>query len=420
MNSQKTLRVGMLGCGVVGSEVARLLDANQSDLTASKVGVRNLNRSDISKELLTTDLESIVNSSDIDLIIEVIGGIEPARSLILSALKNGKSVVTANKALLAKHGGELFAAADSNGVDLYYEASVAGAIPILRPLRESLVGDHIQRIMGIVNGTTNFILTKMDESGAAFGDALAEAQALGFAEEDPTADVEGFDAAAKAAILAGLAFHTRVTDADVFREGITKITDTDVAVAKSLDLVVKLLAIAELSDGKISVRVHPTLISRSHPLASVRESFNAVFVESQSAGAMMFYGRGAGGEPTASAILGDLVAVARHRISGGLGPRESDYADLAIAPMGTTKTRYLIRLDVADRPGVLASVAQTFAKHGVSIQTVRQTGRDDAAELIVMTHRATDEALAATVAELKSLDAVKDAASVIRVEGIGA
>ena len=428
MNSQKTLRVGMLGCGVVGSEVARLLDANQSDLTAraggklvlSKVGVRNLNRSDISKELLTTDLESIVNSSDIDLIIEVIGGIEPARSLILSALKNGKSVVTANKALLAKHGGELFAAADSNGVDLYYEASVAGAIPILRPLRESLVGDHIQRIMGIVNGTTNFILTKMDESGAAFGDALAEAQALGFAEEDPTADVEGFDAAAKAAILAGLAFHTRVTDADVFREGITKITDTDVAVAKSLDLVVKLLAIAELSDGKISVRVHQTLISRSHPLASVRESFNAVFVESQSAGAMMFYGRGAGGEPTASAILGDLVAVARHRISGGLGPRESDYADLAIAPMGTTKTRYLIRLDVADRPGVLASVAQTFAKHGVSIQTVRQTGRDDAAELIVMTHRATDEALAATVAELKSLDAVKDAASVIRVEGIGA
>ncbi|MEJ6577767.1 MAG: homoserine dehydrogenase [Actinomycetota bacterium] len=428
MNSQKTLRVGMLGCGVVGSEVARLLDANQSDLTAraggklvlSKVGVRNLNRSDISKELLTTNLESIVNSSDIDLIIEVIGGIEPARSLILSALKNGKSVVTANKALLAKHGGELFAAADSNGVDLYYEASVAGAIPILRPLRESLVGDHIQRIMGIVNGTTNFILTKMDESGAAFGDALAEAQALGFAEEDPTADVEGFDAAAKAAILAGLAFHTRVTDADVFREGITKITDTDVAVAKSLDLVVKLLAIAELSDGKISVRVHPTLISRSHPLASVRESFNAVFVESQSAGAMMFYGRGAGGEPTASAILGDLVAVARHRISGGLGPRESDYADLAIAPMGTTKTRYLIRLDVADRPGVLASVAQTFAKHGVSIQTVRQTGRDDAAELIVMTHRATDEALAATVAELKSLDAVKDAASVIRVEGIGA
>jgi len=428
MNPQKTLRVGMLGCGVVGGEVARLIVANQPDLTARsgaklelvKVGVRNLDRANISKDLLTTDLESIVKDASIDLVIEVIGGIEPARSLILEAFKCGKSVVTANKALLAKHGGELFAAADENGVDLYYEASVAGAIPILRPLRESLVGDRVQRVMGIVNGTTNFILTKMDESGAAFGDALAEAQALGFAEADPTADVEGFDAAAKAAILAGLAFHSRVTDADVFREGISKITATDVAVAKSLDLVVKLLAIAELSEGKISVRVHPTLISRSHPLASVRESFNAVFVESESAGAMMFYGRGAGGAPTASAILGDLVAVARHRVSGGLGPRESDYADLAIAPMGSTKTRYLIRLDVADRPGVLAAVAQTFSKHEVSIQTVRQTGRGDNAELIVMTHKASDAALASTVEDLSSLDAVKDVASVIRVEGMGA
>ena len=429
MNSQKTLRVGMLGCGVVGGEVARLIIANQKDLTARsgaqldlvKIGVRNLARPNVAKDLLTTDLDSIVKDKNIDLIIEVIGGIEPARTLILEALANGKSVVTANKALLAKHGAELFAAADKGGVDLYYEAAVAGAIPILRPLRESLVGDHIQRVMGIVNGTTNFILTKMDESGAAFGDALAEAQALGFAEADPTADVEGFDAAAKAAILAGLAFHSRVTDSDVYREGITKITDTDVAVAKSLDLVVKLLAIAELTnDGKISVRVHPTLISRSHPLASVREAFNAVFVESEAAGAMMFYGRGAGGAPTASAILGDLVAVARHRVSGGLGPRESDYADLAIAPIGSVKTRYLIRLDVADRPGVLAAVAQTFAKHDVSIQTVRQTGRGDNAELIVMTHKATDAALASTVSDLSSLDAVKDVASVIRVEGMSA
>jgi homoserine dehydrogenase len=429
MNSQKTLRVGMLGCGVVGGEVARLIVANQKDLTARsgahldlvKIGVRNLARPNVAKELLTTDLDSIVKDSNIDLIIEVIGGIEPARTLILQALANGKSVVTANKALLAKHGAELFAAADKGGVDLYYEAAVAGAIPILRPLRESLVGDHIQRVMGIVNGTTNFILTKMDESGADFGDALAEAQALGFAEADPTADVEGFDAAAKAAILAGLAFHSRVTDSDVYREGITKITDADVAVAKSLDLVVKLLAIAELTnDGKISVRVHPTLISRSHPLASVREAFNAVFVESEAAGAMMFYGRGAGGAPTASAILGDLVAVARHRVSGGLGPRESDYADLAIAPIGSIKTRYLIRLDVADRPGVLAAVAQTFSKHDVSIQTVRQTGRGDNAELIVMTHKATDSALASTVSDLSKLDAVKDVASVIRVEGMSA
>jgi len=429
MNSQKTLRVGMLGCGVVGGEVARLIIANQKDLTARsgahldlvKIGVRNLARPNVAKELLTTDLDSIVKDASIDLIIEVIGGIEPAKTLILEALKNGKSVVTANKALLAKHGAELFAAADQGGVDLYYEAAVAGAIPILRPLRESLVGDHIQRVMGIVNGTTNFILTKMDESGAAFGDALAEAQALGFAEADPTADVEGFDAAAKAAILAGLAFHSRVTDSDVYREGITKITDTDVAVAKSLDLVVKLLAIAELTnDGKISVRVHPTLISRNHPLASVREAFNAVFVESEAAGAMMFYGRGAGGAPTASAILGDLVAVARHKVSGGLGPRESDYADLAIAPIGSIKTRYLIRLDVADRPGVLAAVAQTFSKHDVSIQTVRQTGRGDNVELIVLSYKASVSVFASTVADLSSLDAVKDVASVIRVEGMSA
>jgi len=428
MNAErKSLKVGMLGCGVVGSEIARLLVANADDLAARsgaklelvKVAVRDLNRKNIAKELLTTDLMSVVNDPNIDLIIEVIGGIEPARALILAALESGKSVVTANKALLAKHGGELFAAADKFGADLYYEAAVAGAIPILRPLRESLVGDHIQKIMGIVNGTTNFILTKMDESGAAFGDALAEAQALGFAEADPTADVEGFDAAAKAAILASLAFHSRVTGDDVFREGITKITSTDVAVARSLDLVIKLLAIAELnSDGQISVRVHPTLISRNHPLAAVRESFNAVFVEAEAAGALMFYGRGAGGTPTASAVLGDLVAVARHRISGGLGPRESDYADRAIATIGNTRTRYLIRLEVADRPGVLAAVAQTFAKHDVSIQTVRQTGRGENAELIVMTHKATDGALSETVAGLKALDSVKDVTSVIRVEGM--
>jgi homoserine dehydrogenase len=285
-------------------------------------------------------------------------------------------------------------------------------------MRESLVGDHVLRVMGIVNGTTNYILTKMDETGAAFADALKEAQALGFAEADPTADVEGFDAAAKAAILASLAFHTRVTDADVFREGISKITATDVAVAKSLDLVIKLLAIADLNDkGEIAVRVHPTLISRSHPLAAVRESFNAVFVEAESAGELMFYGRGAGGAPTASAVLGDLVAVARHKVMGSQGARESGYADRKIAAMGSNTTRYLIRLDVADKPGVLAKVAETFAKSDVSIQTVRQNGRGDDAELIVMTHKATDAALAKTVDGLKSLDSVKGVESVLRVEG---
>jgi homoserine dehydrogenase len=425
----KTLKVGMLGCGVVGSQIARLLVENKSDLTSRaganlelvKVAVKNVKakREGISSSLLTDDAKSIVNDPEIDLIIEVIGGISPAKELILSAIKNGKSVVTANKALLAQAGAELYAAADNANVDLYYEAAVAGAIPILRPLRESLVGDQVHRIMGIVNGTTNYILTKMDENGTAFDDALKQAQALGFAEADPTADIEAIDAASKAAILAGLAFHSRVSDADVYREGITKITATDVKVAKAMDMVIKLLAIAELTpEGEISVRVHPALIARTHPLASVRESFNAVFVEAKSAGQLMFYGKGAGGEPTASAILGDLVAVARHKVSGGIGPKESDYADLKIAKIGQTKTRYLIRLNVADKPGVLESVAHVFASHGVSIQTVRQTGAGDKAELIVMTHSSTESALSETVKDLSKLPAVTDVASVLRVEGV--
>jgi homoserine dehydrogenase len=425
----KTLKVGMLGCGVVGSQIARLLVENKSDLTSRaganlelvKVAVKNINtkREGISSNLLTDDAKSVVNDPEIDLIIEVIGGISPAKELILTAIKNGKSVVTANKALLAQAGAELYAAADNANVDLYYEAAVAGAIPILRPLRESLVGDQVHRIMGIVNGTTNYILTKMDESGTAFDDALKQAQQLGFAEADPTADIEAIDAASKAAILAGLAFHSRVSDSDVYREGITKITANDVKVAKAMDMVIKLLAIAELTpEGEISVRVHPALISRNHPLASVRESFNAVFVEAKSAGQLMFYGKGAGGEPTASAILGDLVAVARHKVSGGIGPKESDYADLKIAKIGQTKTRYLIRLNVADKPGVLESVAHVFASHGVSIQTVRQTGAGDKAELIVMTHSSTESALSETVKDLSKLPAVTDVASVLRVEGV--
>jgi homoserine dehydrogenase len=425
----KTLKVGMLGCGVVGSQIARLLVENKSDLTSRaganlelvKVAVKNIKtkREGIPSNLLTDDANSIVNDPEIDLIIEVIGGITPAKELILAAIKNGKSVVTANKALLAQAGAELYTAADNANVDLYYEAAVAGAIPILRPLRESLVGDQVLRIMGIVNGTTNYILTKMDESGTAFEDALKQAQALGFAEADPTADVEAIDAASKAAILAGLAFHSRVSDTDVYREGITKITATDVKVAKAMDMVIKLLAIAELTpEGEISVRVHPALLSRTHPLASVRESFNAVFVEAKSAGQLMFYGRGAGGEPTASAILGDLVAVARHKVSGGIGPKESDYADLKIAKIGQTKTRYLIRLNVADKPGVLESVAHVFASHGVSIQTVRQNGAGDKAELIVMTHSSTESALSETVKDLSKLPAVTDVASVLRVEGV--
>jgi len=422
------IKIGMLGCGVVGSEVARLLAQDQAELSAradaqlilTKIAVRNLDisRPGVNPELLTRDAASVVSDPEIDLIIEVMGGIDLARELILTAMQNGKSIVTANKALLARDGADLYTAADKANVDLYYEAAVGGAIPILRPLRESLVGDHVTRIMGIVNGTTNFILTKMDEEGRAFSEALAEAQALGFAEADPTADVEGFDAVAKAAILAGLAFHTRVTDADVYREGITSITAKDVEVAKSMNRVIKLLAIAELTpDDHISVRVHPALISRTHPLAAVRNAYNAVFVEAESAGELMFYGRGAGGAPTASAILGDVVEVARHIASGAVGYGESDYADRDIVDISEVKTQYLIRLFVADKSGVLAAIAQAFASEGVSIATVRQTGLGADAELIVVTHRAAEAALAATVERLSKMEMVRTVESVIRVEG---
>lgn len=420
--------IGMLGCGVVGSQVARLLAEDSGDFAAragarlvlKKIAVRDskTKREHINPDLLTIDAKSVVTDPQINIVIEVMGGIEPARELILTAIENGKSIITANKALLAKHGAELFQAANKNGVDLYYEAAVGGAIPILRPLRESLVGDHINRVMGIVNGTTNYILTKMDEVGSEFGAALKEAQQLGFAEADPTADVEGHDAAAKAAILAGLAFHTRVTSDEVSSEGITKITARDVAVAHDIDHVIKLLAIAELTpSGAINVRVHPTLIPRQHPLAAVRNAFNAIFVEAQSAGELMFYGRGAGGAPTASAVLGDLIAVARNLARGSAGHGESDYAELKFADLGSVTTRYLIRMDVADRPGVLASVAQTFAANKVSIETVRQSGRGDSAELILMTHSATEAALKSTVADLAKSEVVKSVESVLRVEG---
>ncbi|HWJ66315.1 MAG TPA: homoserine dehydrogenase [Nocardioides sp.] len=431
MNSP--LKVAVLGCGSVGSQVVRLLGEQADDLAArvgapvelAGVAVRRLDAPrevDVPADLLTTDAAALVARDDVDVVIEVIGGIEPARSLILSALENGASVVTANKALLAEDGATLFEAAEKAGRDLYYEAAVAGAIPILRPLRESLAGDRVTRVLGIVNGTTNFILDKMDTSGAGFADALEEAQALGYAEADPTADVEGFDAAAKAAILASLAFHSRVTAADVHREGITDVTAADVRSARDMDSVVKLLAIAELragaeGDDAVSVRVHPAMIPRSHPLASVREAYNAVFVESEAAGQLMFYGPGAGGSPTASAVLGDLVTVARNHRQGTRGVGESAYADRAVLPMGETRTRYHVAIDVDDRAGVLAAVAQAFAEHGVSIQTVRQEGRGNDAQLVVVSHEATDAALAATVEQLRGMDIVREVTSVMRVEG---
>ena len=427
-NPDRVITVALIGGGTVGTQVARLLTETADDLRArvgapvrlTGVAVRNLGRDrpGIDPALLTDDSMALA-SSGADIVVEVMGGIENARALILAAMEAGSSVVTANKALLAADGATLYAAAARYGVDLYFEASVAGAIPLIRPLRESLAGDRVTKVLGIVNGTTNYMLTKMDEQDADYAAVFAEAEALGYLEADPTLDVDGHDAAAKAAILAELAFHTRVTLADVYCEGISKVTLDDVHAAQKMGFVIKLLAVAEASaDGTgVIVRVHPAMIPRDHPLASVRLAFNAVFIEAEAAGQMMFYGRGAGGAPTASAVLGDLVAAARNRVTGSVGPGESTYSNLRVLPIGEALTRYYVNLDVADKPGVLASIASAFADNGVSIQVVRQDGHGDEAGLIVRTHRATDDALRRTVDRLRELDTVKRVVGVMRVEG---
>lgn len=429
------VRVALLGCGVVGTEVVRLLTTESADLAArvgaplELVGIAVRDTAAprdpvVDPALLTEDAESLVDRAD--LVVEVVGGIEPARTLLLRAIRNGASVVTANKALLAEDGPTLYAAADAAGVDIYFEAAVAGAIPLVRPVRESLTGDRVRRVLGIVNGTTNFVLDRMATDGLDLAAAVAEAQELGYAEADPTADVEGYDAAAKAAILASLAFHTRVSLADVDRQGITSVTAEDVAWAARTGHVVKLLAIAEHrpadDDGPegVQVRVHPALVPGSHPLAGVRGAFNAVFVEAEAAGELMFYGRGAGGAPTASAVLGDLVSVARHRVHGGRGPAESFYAALPVLPARAARTRYQVRIDVTDRPGVLAQVATILAEHGVSIEAVRQSVQpaESVARLVITTHEATEAALSATVAAIAEHDSVREVVSVLRVEGV--
>ncbi|MFO7192830.1 MAG: homoserine dehydrogenase [Thermocrispum agreste] len=431
MSANKPVRVALLGCGTVGGEVARLLDEQSAELAArvgapielAGIAVRRPDKHpEVPADLLTDDAQALVDS-DVEVVVELIGGIEPVRTWLLSALRQGKSVVTANKALLADSSADLAEAADATGADLYFEAAVAGAIPLLRPLRESLAGDRITRVMGIVNGTTNFILSAMDATGASYAETLEEAVRLGYAEADPTADVDGYDAAAKAAILASLAFHTRVTAADVHREGIADITATDIAAAKAQGRTVKLLAICERVvdpvDGSesVSARVYPAMIPRTHQLAGVGDAFNAVYVEADAAGELMFFGQGAGGAPTASAVLGDLVAVARNRVLGSRGPRESAHAQLPIRPMADTPTRYHVSLAVQDKPGVLAQVAQVFAEHDVSIATVQQRDADDTASLVIVTHTATDAALRATVRDIEQLPVVHEVISVMRVEG---
>ena len=428
-SAYRPIRIGLLGAGSVGSQVARLLLENQAEL-AKRVGaelkltgiaVRNLNSkrdAELPAELFTTDAESVILGSDI--VIELVGGIEPAKTWVMQALNAGADVVTANKALIAAHGPELFELADQLGAQLYFEAAVAGAIPIIRPLRESLAGDRIDRVMGIVNGTTNFILDQMESTGADFDEALAEATALGYAEADPTADIEGYDAASKAAILASLAFHSEVAVEKVHREGITSVTAMQIETARQAGYAVKLLAICErVSDGGLVARVHPTLIPLEHPLAAVRGAYNAVFVEAQSAGRMMFYGAGAGGPETASAVLGDLVSAAKRHLAGGPGLADSTHANLEALPVQFVNTRFQITLEVSDKAGVLAKIASIFADHGVSVETVQQsTASNSAALLTIMTHMASERDLEAVVIALKEDDSVVSVASVIRVEGL--
>jgi len=434
---EKPIGVAVLGLGNVGSQVVRIIGKSAEDLTARigaplvlrGIGVRRVaDDRGVPVELLTDNIDELVSRDDVDIVVELMGPVEPARKAILSALEKGKSVVTANKALMAVSTGELAQAAEHAQVDLYFEAAVAGAIPVIRPLTQSLAGDTVVRVAGIVNGTTNYILSEMDSTGADYNAALADASALGYAEADPTADVEGYDAAAKAAILASIAFHTRVTADDVYREGITKVTPADFVSARALGCTIKLLAICErltTDEGlqRVSARVYPALVPLTHPLAAVNGAFNAVVVEAEAAGRLMFYGQGAGGAPTASAVMGDLVMAARNRVQGGRGPRESKYAKLPISPIGFIPTRYYVSMNVADRPGVLSAVAAEFSKREVSIAEVRQEGMVDeegqrcGARIVVVTHQATDAALSETVEALADLDVVQGINSVLRMEG---
>jgi len=422
------VRIGLLGCGNVGGALVPLLRDRADEialrtglrLEITRVAVRNTARDrglDLADGVIAGGATAVVSDPDVDVVVEVIGGIEPARGLISAALAAGKPVITGNKELLANVGVELFEMADDHGVDLLFEAAVAGGIPLIRPLRESLRGEPVRRVMGILNGTTNFILSKMSAEGADYGEALAEAQALGFAERDPTADVEGYDAGAKAAIIASIAFGAKVVAGDVYHEGISGVTAADIAIADRLGYAVKLLGIAERDDdGAIGVRVHPAMVPMSHPLASVRDSFNAVFVEGDAVGQLMFFGRGAGGFPTASAVLGDLIDAAVN-LRRGTHAHPGRFADARIASIGDSRAEYMLAIDVDDRPGVLHSVTGVFADNQVSIRAAEQEGAGDEARLVFITHVAREADVQATVAGLRNLDVVRRVGSLLRVVG---
>ncbi|CAN5880813.1 homoserine dehydrogenase [soil metagenome] len=420
------LTVGMLGCGTVGTGVAQLL-LTHDDRIAGRVGVpirlgpvavRNTaRRREVEIAQLTSDPHAVTTDPDVDIVVEVMGGIEPARSLIVEALEAGKSVVTANKELISTLGEELVQLAHGKGARLEYEAAVAGGIPIIKPLRESLAGDRVRRVLGILNGTTNYILTRMTDDGMAFAEALTDAQRLGYAEADPTADVDGNDAAAKTAILASLAFDTRIVAGDVYREGITRVTASDIAFARRMGYVIKLLAIAEDDGERIGARVHPCLLPSDHPLASVRDSFNAVFVEADAVDDLMFYGRGAGALPTASAVIGDVVSAARGLLSGEQPPAQITRQATPIRPFDELIGQYSVRLSVADRPGVLAEIASVFGAQDVSIKSVWQEGTGETAQLVFISHAARERDVQRTVEQLRRLASVRDITSVLRVEG---
>ena len=428
-HSDSVVRIGVLGCGNVGAAFVQLVE-RQADvieartgirLQVARVAVRNVSRDrevQLPDGVLTRDAHAMVTDPTVDLIVEVIGGIEPARELISTAIANGKPVITANKELLANVGHDLWAQSDAAGVDLLFEAAVAGGIPLIRALRESLRGEPVRRVMGIVNGTTNFILTKMTDEGADYSVALSEAQRLGFAERDPTADVEGFDAAAKAAIIASIAFGSRVVAGDVYHEGISGVTAADIAIARRLGYVVKLLAIAEqdADSPTVAVRVHPAMVPVEHPLASVRDSYNAVFIEGDAVGQLMFYGRGAGGFPTASAVLGDVIDAAVNLRKGTFGPIGA-FQRVPVRPIDETSSQYLIGLDVEDQPGVLHAITGVFSHHGVSIRAAEQEGIGEGARLVFVTHRAREADVQACVSEFRKSSVVKRASGLIRVIG---
>ena len=429
------LRIGLLGCGNVGAALVTLLDEQRHTVTArtgielhiTRIAVRSTAKDrglSVDPSVFCTDAAEVVSDPDIDLVVEVVGGIEPARTLIRQAISAGKPVVTANKELLANCGAELFAAAEEAGLDLLFEAAVAGAIPLIRPLRESLVAEPVRRVMGIVNGTTNYILTQMAERGASYAEALSEAQSLGYAERDPTADVEGFDAGAKAAIIATVTFGAVVVAGDVYREGISRITRDDIEMARRLGYAVKAVAVAERTDDgsgdrpEVAVRVHPAMVPLQHPLASVRDSFNAVVVQGDAVGELMFYGRGAGGRPTASAVLGDLVDAAVNLTSGGPG-RMGRLVRARIRSIDDLRSAYYICVEVADQPGVLASVAAVFGRHRVSIRSMEQHGLGDEARLAFITHESRERDVQATLRDLRGLEPVHEVGTVMRVVGEG-